>query len=349
MSAAGRSVDDPGDVRGDVAGDAGSPEIVGVVGLGLIGGSVAVDLHARGVAVVATDVDPEQRADAADAGIDVVDDVATVAARAGLVVVATPAPAVRGVLDVLDAAAPGPLVTTDVASVQSRAVLGTATGGWVHLRHVGGHPMTGTERSGFRAARRGMFDGSPWLVSADADTDVDALRRVLGLVLGLGGMAVPVDADEHDRVVAHLSHLPHVLAYAAYAEVQERFAPSVEGLAGNSFRGLTRVAATRPGFWAEVLDLNRVAVADAVAALRGRLDDVEALLRDGADAAALEAVLASGHRAVGRPRPDVPAPTSLPAGGALGDEVRAALLAHGRGGLAVAGVGADGALSWTPL
>lgn len=323
--------------------------VVGVVGLGLIGGSVAVDLHARGVPVVATDVDPEQRSDAAGAGIEVVADVAAVAARATLVVVATPAPAVRGVLDALDAAATGPLVTTDVASVQSRAVLGTAPGGWVHLQHVGGHPMTGTERSGFRAARRGMFDGSPWLLSAEPETDVDALRRVLRLVLGLGGFAVPVDADEHDRVVAHLSHLPHVLAYATYAEVQQRFAPSVEGLAGNSFRGLTRVAATRPGFWAEVLDLNRDAVADAVAALRGRLDAFEELLRDGADADALEAVLADGHREVGRPRPTVPGPTPVPAGGVLGAGLREALLAHGREGLAVAAVEADGALSWTPL
>jgi prephenate dehydrogenase len=322
--------------------------VVGVVGLGLIGGSVALDLLADGRTVLGWDTDAAQGDDARAAGVEVVAGPGALAAACDLVVVAVPAPRVADVLAELDAAASRPLVTTDVASVQSPDVLGLDGVVRRCVQHVGGHPMTGTERSGFRAARRGMFDGSPWLLTPSAGDDVTAVRAVLDLVLGLRAAAVVVDAGEHDRVVAHISHLPHVLAYTAYREVRDHFPPSVESLAGGSFRGLTRVAATRPDFWAEVLDLNRHAVADAVAGLRDRLAELEALLRDGAGPDALGEVLATGHRAVGRPRPVVPPPTALPGSGPLGQGVLAELHANGRAGLAVAGVD-DGHVTWTVL
>lgn len=333
---------------GPVTGDGhAAPACVGVLGLGLLGGSVALDLLERGHRVHGFDVDPVQCEHAAAAGVEVVDGPAGLAG-CDLVLLAVPAPALAEALAVLDAAADGPLVVTDVASVQSPSVLGTAGVARRHVRHVGGHPMTGTERSGFRAARRGMFDGSPWLLTPDATTDVGALAAVVQLVLLVGGAGVVVDADEHDRVVAHLSHLPHVLAYSAYREVSTRFDAPVEGLAGGSFQGLTRVAATRPAFWAEVLHLNRAAVADAIGGLRERLDELEGLLRDGADVAALTAVLAEGHRSVGRPRPEVPTPTPLPATGPLGAEALTALRTHGAAGLAIAALDGSG-VSWSVL
>lgn len=323
------------------------PDVVGVLGLGLVGGSVALDLLAAGHTVRGHDVDPVQRADAAAAGVEVVPE-ATDLARCDLVVLAVPAPAVAASLALLDGAADGPLVVTDVASVQAPDVLGIAGARWRHVRHVGGHPMTGTERSGFRAARRGMFDGSPWLLTPAPETDSEAVRTVLSLVLALRAAAVAIDAGEHDRVVAHLSHLPHVLAYAAYREVHELFDASVEGLAGGSFRGLTRVAATRPSFWAEVLHLNRAAVADAVAGLRGRLEELEGLLREGAEVEEVGAVLAAGHRVVGRPRAIVPADTPLPRSGPLGKEAVEELRRHAHAGLAVARLDNDG-VAWAAL
>lgn len=319
--------------------------VYGVVGLGLIGGSLALDLHHGGHDVLGWDVDAAHRREAAAAGLPVADGCEAVAARCDVVVVATPAGAVAATLRRLDEAATAPLVTTDVASVQGR--LGIADVAWRHLRHLGGHPMTGTERAGFRAARRGMFEGQPWLLMPHEGTDAAALRAVVRLVLAVGGAGVPIAPSAHDDVVAHLSHLPHVLAYTAYGELRARFPASVEGLAGGSFRGLTRVAASRPAFWGEVLELNRVAVADAVAALRDRLADVEQQLRHG-DAAALADLLAAGHREVGRPRPAVPPPTPLPVAGALPAGVLATLRSHGGDGLCIAGLD-DGELAWTAL
>lgn len=322
---------------------------IGVVGLGLIGGSVALDAHALGWPLVATDTDPVQREAAADAGIAVTDDLADLATAADLVVVATPAPQVAPVLAEVDRARTTPCVATTVASVQDARVLGLDDLALDHVRHVGGHPMTGTERSGFRAARRGMFDGSPWIVTPRPGDDRHAVAAAIDLALGLQAMPVVLRPHEHDRVVALLSHLPHVLAYTAYRRLRLADDARTEPLAGGSFRDATRVAATRPDFWSEVLHLNRRAVADLVADVRDDLAEVEAALRDEDGGPELETLLRSGHREVGRPRPEVPAPTQLP-DGALPAAVLDELEQHTRAGLAIAGWSEDGrALTWTPL
>lgn len=324
--------------------------LVGVVGLGLIGGSVALDALARGRPVLATDTDERQRAAAAGAGVPVVDDLPSVVAAADLVVVAVPAPQVAPVLVAVDRAATRRLLATSVASVQGAGVLGTADLDLRHVAHLGGHPMTGTERSGFRAARRGMFDGSPWIVTATPGDLVGDLRAVVDLARGLGATPVVVPPDEHDRTVALLSHLPHVLAYATYARLRAEHDHGVELLAGGSFRDLTRVAATRPSFWSEVLGLNRRAVAAVLGEVRASLAEAEALLAEGTDDEAIEAWLDRGHREVGRPRPAVPPPTTLPADDQpIGDDAFALLREHTRAGLSLDGWTATGAARWAPL
>lgn len=322
---------------------------VAVVGLGLIGGSIALDARAAGWPLVATDVDPAQREAADAAGIAVVDRLEDAVVGADLVVVATPALQVAEVLRRTDAARAAPVLATSVASVQATHVLGLQDLQLDRVTHVGGHPMTGTERSGFRAARRGMFDGSPWIVTPRPGDPDRAFRAVIDLALGVRAMPVVLRPEEHDRTVALLSHLPHVLAYTAYRRLLLVDDGGTEHLAGGSFRDVTRVAATRPSFWSEVLHLNRTAVADLVAEVAADLGRVEAALRDEAGGEALEALLAGGHRAVGRPRPRVPDPTPVPDGplaASLVDELEA----HTRAGLAVAGWTPDGgALTWTPL
>ena len=312
---------------------------LGIVGLGLIGGSVALDAVGRGWPVVATDTDPDQRAAAAAAGIAIVDDLPAIAGAA-----------VAPVLQALDAAASAPLLATTVASVQDPRVLGIEPDRLRWVAHLGGHPMTGTERSGFRAARRGMFDGSPWIVTARPDDLVGHLRRVVDLALALDAAPVVLPPDEHDRTVALLSHVPHVLAYGLYGRLAATGDHGAELLAGGSFRDATRVAATAPGFWADVLDLNREAVASLVADVRDALAEVEGLLRDGAPAPTLEEWLARGQRRVGRPVPSVPDPTPLPAADAtIGAAAYAALRDNVRTGLAIAGWTGEGAATWAPM
>ncbi|MFT4744430.1 MAG: prephenate dehydrogenase [Nitriliruptoraceae bacterium] len=327
-------------------------QTIGVIGLGLIGGSVALESLAEGWSLLATDVDPDQREAAAAAGVAVTDDVEEVARVADLIVVATPAPQVMDVMHRIDRVRVTPVVVTSVASVQGPTTTAARAAELRYVRHLGGHPMTGTERSGFRAARRGMFDGSPWIITADAEDQVGSLRAVVDLALGLGAVPAVLPPDEHDRTVALLSHLPHVLAYAMFSRLQTDDAQGADLLAGGSFRDATRVAATRPSFWAEVLSLNRVAVADLVAGVRDDLAEVEALLRGDAPVPQLEAWLARGHRAVGRPRPATPPPTPVPrdAQAPLGETLARELRDYTRGGLGIEGWVDDGdALSWSPL
>ena len=323
---------------------------VGVVGLGLIGGSITLDGLVQRWDVVATDTDQGQREAAAAAGVTVVDGPAAVAAVADLVVVATPAREVAPVLLALDEAASRPLLATAVASVQDPGVLGIDALRLERVRHLGGHPMTGTERSGFRAARRGMFDGAPWIVTATPSDLVGDLRAVVDLAVGLGASPVVVPPREHDRAVALLSHLPHVLAYALYGRLAATGDVGAELLAGGSFRDATRVAATTPGFWAAVLDLNRDAVADLVGEVRDSLADVERLLREGAPADAIEGWLGEGHRPVGRRVPATPPPTPLPAADhSIGDASFTELRTHTGAGLAISGWAEGGAAVWSPM
>ena len=242
-----------------------TPPTVGVVGLGLLGGSLALDLVDRHVDVVGFDPVDDHRRLAADAGITVVDDVATVAGRADLVVVAVPPGAVATVLAEVVATAPD-VVVTDVASVKGATTLGVTT---PPARYVGGHPMAGTERTGFAAARPGMLAGATWLLTPHDDVDRDALLAVLELVLAVGAVPVVLDADEHDRLVAAVSHATHLLSYALHGVATGLGRDLVDLVAGPSFRDATRVAASDPAFWADVTGRNR----DAVQEVLGQVQD----------------------------------------------------------------------------
>lgn len=238
---------------------------VGIVGLGLVGGSLALDLVDRGVEVVGCDPDAGHRAQAGDAGVQVVDDARTVADRVELVVVAVPPGAVA---DVLADLAETDLPVTDVASVKDPAALGI---GAAPPRWIGGHPMAGTERTGFAAARRGMLSGATWLLTPPDAVDIGDLRVVLELVLAVQARPVVVDAVEHDRLVAAVSHVTHLLSYALHGVAGQQGREVIDLVAGPSFRDATRVAASDPAFWADVAHRNHHAVREV-------LTDVQAWL-----------------------------------------------------------------------
>lgn len=241
---------------------------VGIVGLGLVGGSVALDLLDRRVRVVGTDPDGDHRQLAARAGIEVVDDATAVARHSDLVVVAVPPGAVADVVaEVLDAAPD--VVVTDVASVKGDTTLGVAD---APARWVGGHPMAGTERTGFAAARPGMLAGATWVLTPHDAVERDALLAVLDLVLALQAVPVVLDADEHDRLVAAVSHVTHLLSYALHGVATGLGRDLVDLVAGPSFRDATRVAASDPAFWADVTGRNREAIQQVLGQVRDWLD-----------------------------------------------------------------------------
>ncbi len=259
----------------------GTGRTVGVVGLGLVGGSLAQALLARDVQVVATTRSPATRADAADAGITVVDDVAAVVGEADLVVLATPLPVLEAHLGEVAAVRPadgsGPTVT-DVGSVKAplaAAARRLADPGAV----VPGHPMAGTERVGWAAADPRLFEGRRWALVVEEPVDLSRWADVAALATAVGSEVVPVEAGAHDAAVALVSHLPYVLAATAAALLDaDPDTGLARSLAAGSFADLTRVAGGHPSLGAEMATANAAALAPRLEATAARLQALAATL-----------------------------------------------------------------------
>lgn len=246
---------------------AGRLGTVRVVGTGLLGTSVALGLGACGRRVLLADPSPTSLALARDLGAGEPDpgDV-----PADLVVVAAPpdvtAEVVRAELDRHPAA-----TVTDVASVKSGPAEALAAAGADLARYVGGHPMAGRERSGPVAARSDLFLGRPWVVCPTPKSEPARVEQVRGLVAALGATAVVMAPAEHDEAVALVSHLPQVAASLVAARLRHAADPSV-ALAGQGLRDVTRIAASDPMLWAQILSANAGPVAAVLRELRTDLD-----------------------------------------------------------------------------
>jgi prephenate dehydrogenase len=242
---------------------------IAVVGLGLVGGSLARALREAGYRVVGVDR-PSVRRAARRAGA-VSATAATVeaaAAVADVVVLAAPPATNRRLLGRLVRAARPDLVVTDVGSVKGPIVEEARRLGL--RRFVGGHPMAGTERQGFSASTADLFRGAAWWIVPAADPR--ATRAVRSLVRAVGARPVVVSDSTHDRVVAFLSHAPQVASWALFHAA--RADPLVRrhlGAAGPGFRDMTRLARSPRALWQEVLAENRREVRRALAALVRRL------------------------------------------------------------------------------
>jgi prephenate dehydrogenase len=242
---------------------------VGIVGLGLIGGSIALRARAtwRGVKLLGVDRDGVI---ASAVSRQVVDQArASVAdlADADLVVLAVPVPDVIALVDaVARAALPG--LVTDVGSTK-RDILHAA--GAAQLQNfIGGHPMAGAERGGLTAARADLFESRPWLL-VDAAEESAPVRRLQRFVVGLGARPLHVDAVTHDRTMAYLSHLPQLLAVTLMQTAEEACGPEMLAASGRAFRDMTRLASSPAHLWKGILATNADFVAEAARELVARL------------------------------------------------------------------------------
>lgn len=241
-----------------------------VLGPGLIGGSILLAAAERHPAarLTAWSRDPAELAALAarHPPFRGTDDLAAAVAGADLVVLCVPPAATVPLGErVAPHLSPGTVVT-DVASVKTPVV--AALGPLFPGRFIGGHPMAGRERGGLGMARADLFAGALCLLTPGTDADPAAVARVEALWRTLGCRAVRhVSPAEHDRAVALVSHLPHLLAGALLAVTD----PAARACAGPGFRDSTRLAAGPPELWKEILSLNRPAVKDALLALAGEL------------------------------------------------------------------------------
>jgi len=262
-----------------------------VVGVGLLGGSVglgvkAVDEDARvvGVGRRQSSLDRALSAGAID---EATLDVAAGVAGADMVVLATPLGVYEDHLLAMKPALSPAAVVTDVGSTKSlvvriaEGVLGR--GG----PFVGSHPMAGCERKGVEFARADLFEGATCILTPTRHTPPAVAAKVERFWRRLGGVTVRMTAAAHDRAVARVSHLPHVLAAIIVAAQARRHLD----LAGNGFLDTTRIASGDPGMWREILLTNRRAVLDAIDAADEHLMRLRDLLEAG-EGRALERYLA---------------------------------------------------------
>ncbi|MFM7719427.1 MAG: prephenate dehydrogenase/arogenate dehydrogenase family protein [Actinomycetota bacterium] len=263
-----------------------SPERVAVVGTGLIGTSIALAARRAGDEVRGMDLDPGHAAMAAErAGIEVTGDLEGSVADATIVVVATPVGAtVDAVVRVL--AANDEAIVTDVASVKHPIATGVrarVADALDRARFIPGHPMGGTERTGPTWASAAVLDGIPWVVAPDEATPEAAVAHLETWIRRLGAAPMRIPAGRHDRLVATVSHLPQVASTALMdlAAGREAGEPDSLVLAAGCFRDLTRLAASSPDLWAEILVGNRDEVVAAIDAFVVTLTEVRDAVADG--------------------------------------------------------------------
>lgn len=262
---------------------------IAILGPGLLGGSLAlairqfcpgVEIHlwARREAVV-DEVRRKKLAEVASS------DLSSVLADADLVIMATPV----GIMGELSrriretGAVSSDCIVTDVGSVKKPVmeVFGEVFGN-SGIHSIGSHPMAGSEKSGIEHARADLFDGAPCIITSSAgsgDEGDTAVRKLERFWQAIGMRTCIMEPDEHDRLVARISHLPHLVA-AAMVEVAFCDGEKAISLAGTGFLDSTRIASGAPDMWAEILLENRVGVMRELKRLQAKLGETLAFLED---------------------------------------------------------------------
>jgi prephenate dehydrogenase len=264
---------------------------VAVLGVGLIGGSIGLAARERAGAEV-TGWDPDPRVCEAALELGSIDaqaaDIASAVDGADVVFAAAPVGALAETVQAALALAGPAAVVTDVGSTK-RAI---AAAGRSDERFIGGHPLAGAETAGVEHARADLFDGAVWyLTPARGSTAGVLYERLHRLLTSFGAQPAAIDADTHDRLMASVSHLPHVLANLLVAQAasvlggeDDQRLPAV----GPSFRDATRVAGANTSIWTDIYLSNRDALIAGIDGLTEQLGVVREALQEG-DAAAVSA------------------------------------------------------------
>jgi prephenate dehydrogenase len=257
---------------------------VAVIGTGLIGGSIGKAARERlGADVSAWDADPAALAAAHSLGAVTApaSSLAEAVADASIAFVAAPVGALPAVIGEVLEAAPADCAVSDVGSTKAAVAFDDQ-------RFCGGHPLAGAETAGVQHARADLFEGAVWYLTPTASTSGILLERLHRAVAGFGARPMSIDARSHDRVMAGISHLPHVLANVLVAQAAAALGGESIPPTGPSFRDATRVAGANSGIWTDIYLANREALVERIDDTVRRLAEVTDALRAG-DAAAITA------------------------------------------------------------
>lgn len=244
-----------------------------VIGSGLLGASIGLGLRGRGVDVVLSDPSPSAQAVAVDIGAGRAFDAADALAPELVVVAAPPDVTARVAADALHTYPAA--VVVDIASVkvavldELREILGVDSP--LLERYVGTHPMAGRERSGPVAARSELFHSMPWVLCASEQSSKHAVKTAHSLAIDLDAVVFRFTPDEHDAAVALVSHLPQIMSSLVASRLQETPAHALS-LAGNGLRDVTRIAASDPSLWVQILGANADKLLEIMQGVRADLD-----------------------------------------------------------------------------
>jgi arogenate dehydrogenase (NADP+) len=255
---------------------------IGIVGLGLIGGSLGLDLRDQGYRVLGV----SQRATTCETAIDrgVVDQASPDLAllqSADVIFLCTPIALIVPTIQALIPQIPSDTIITDVGSVKAEIIEAVAP---LWPNFVGGHPMAGTADSGINAAMRNLFGGRPYVLTPIASTSEIAVQTVTALIRSLGAQVLLCDPQAHDRAVAWISHLPVMVSASLLSACALESDPEVQtlahALAGSGFRDTSRVGGGNPELGRMMAEFNRDALVRSLLTYRQQLDHYIELIQE---------------------------------------------------------------------
>lgn len=254
---------------------------VAIIGVGLIGGSLGLAAKEHGLfgEVIGVGRNRGNLEKAVEmAAVDLaVQDHREACEGADLVMLATP---VEGILsvgrEIGPRLAPGAILT-DAGSVKEAIVSTLDSAVAQGAFFVGGHPIAGSEASGAAAARADLFEGARTILTPTPRSDADAVRRVRDLWESVGSQVVEMDVAEHDRVLAAVSHLPHVVAYALTKTLldMEESRPDIACYAAGGFKDITRIASSHPEIWRDICKMNKINIVNMIEAYEHALGRIK--------------------------------------------------------------------------
>lgn len=248
---------------------------VRIVGTGLLGASIGLALRSQGIDVALADSSPSSVHLASDLGAGrpaQADD------QPKIIVVCVPPDVTADVIEAELKAFPDAVVT-DVASVKLSPLRQLQARGVDITHYVGGHPLAGRERGGAISARGDLFLGRPWVVCRDEETPAWALALVEDLVLDLGAVPIEMTPEAHDEAVGLVSHVPQIVS-SLMAKQLEGASEDAVRLAGQGVRDVTRIAASSPELWIQILGANKDSIVGVLENLQKDLQSVTDALKD---------------------------------------------------------------------
>jgi prephenate dehydrogenase len=261
-----------------------------IIGLGLIGGSIARALKKAGFCVAGIDVDNDRLKRALFENVidemlnikTVADDCETFSILNGAqtIFLSLPASDVLPVVNIISKYIPENTVVTDTCSIKKKMVKEMHRILPRRVDFVGGHPMAGSERSGYEYSREDLFYGAPYVVTPTHITDAEAIWSVVKLIMEIGARPVIMSPEQHDTIVAAVSHLPQIVSTTLVNTLKAVYPDgNVLYLAGGGWRDTTRIARSGSGMWKDILALNKDDVLPLISEFKRQLSAMENSIR----------------------------------------------------------------------